>query len=270
MYYFGVNLQKPIDFNIILYMKTLRLALAILITFPVMLSSCVYDNITTSIDHVNTIETLQKNIVGKWEFDESSGKTLNNDSFIEFTNHGTFIYKDASDQPATGTYIVTDYDEIYLKDFGSFTHVKVVDSFLSFTIVSNQKSVKMSARKASFLEKEDKLKLLCQKWEMLPVERGIDSLSYLDRSLLTITSSGTYMTESEHYASASKYITISQWKWHSTIDDRIVYWNEWEGIKENQIYIVIRELTETSLKITDHRNGNFMDLSFKKYQDNED
>jgi hypothetical protein len=111
-------------------------------------------------------------------------------------------------------------------------------------------------------DNEEKSKLLLKSWSMLNSEDGADSLALgLDKSILLFSSDGSYKTTA-FITGGGTIVTNRNWKWHPTKPNRILYWYPGQAVDENQNYIDIRELTESSLKITNSSSYGPGDYSF--------
>lgn len=235
-------------------MKKIEFArLLIFLIVPIALLSCIAENtIDAESREPVSAEVLKSEILGRWTFDGENLKSLSENSFIEFSNPNTFVLSLRGEKFVSGKFSVDNSSTISLGDLGRIDKIVLSPGNVEFTLSYDNKSVSLKGNRTTVNNSDDKTALLCRKWLMTNQEDGKDTLGgFVDRSLLTFSNSGTYLIEAYTNGNQAPAVISWNWKWHSTLSDRIVYWREGNEIEEDKKYIIIRELTQDTLKITE-------------------
>jgi hypothetical protein len=189
--------------------------------------------------------------------------------FIEFLSDSTYMLFDAAGNYITGKFQATDGKTISLKDFGTLSEITFAQEKINFKITysSNNKSITISANKAQPIPESEKAKLLSRKWYLTHEEDGhvifeeeaeiyddegnVTSTFFPDSLNFIMSSSGTYVVETFEKGHL-KQAQMANWKWHSTLTDRFVYW--WYDVieDEDRDVVIIRELTKDVFKATEY------------------
>jgi hypothetical protein len=220
--------------------------------------SCTKDHgIDPKPDNPSKKEELQKDILGKWIVETSSGRTMGDNAFLEFLSDSTYIIYNITDTLVTGTFEATSGTEISLEGFGSLNEIKFASEKISFKLVYSGKTITITAGKSGVIDPGDKTKLLTKNWSLTTEEGGsalINETTGIDRVTILFTASQTYLVQ---FFSNGKLVEsgMNNWKWHALDPNRFVYWEDGQDIKEGN-YGVIHELSETHLKVTDNADGN--------------
>jgi len=235
-------------------------ALLLFIVNTLLFFSCAQnDDIENGQDEHLKTEQLRKDIIGKWKFDSNDLRVTGDDSYIQFTADGIYIVNNGEKNLATDKFLVTGPDKVSLNNFGSVQNIKISDGAATFELLHNGKNLSISAKREIVLPESERTEMLSRKWKMLNIENGVDTLALVDSSFVTFIKSGTYLTEAfVGPKNNGPLVTTLNWRWHSTLSDRIVYWRAGTEIDEDKNYIIIRELSDDTLKITE---SNFWGLS---------
>lgn len=219
---------------------------------PLVLLSCIADD-SIRADQNNTakIEQLRKDILGKWTFETKNLRTTDNSSLIEFLKDGMFLVKLSNGQVFSDKYSILGPSEIALDNFGEISNILLQEDQINFKLIYEKQVVPVNANRINSLIEKEKTQLLCRKWQLTNQEDGRDSANAIDRAFTTFFDSGTYLTEGYSKTSQQGWTETLNWKWHSTMNDRIVYWKKNDKIEEDKKYMIIRELTPSILKTTE-------------------
>jgi len=230
--------------------RTIQIVSSIMI--PLLLLSCNAENdIPSEQNDSAKIEQLRKDILGKWVFGSKNLRTTNNNSFIEFLKDTTFVVSLGSEKMYSDKFTIVNTSEISLENFGKVENILFKDDEINFGLSYAGQKVVVNANKTVAFDDSAKTQLLSRGWEMTDQEDGKDTVANVGRSFITFSSSGTYKIE-VHSEGGTRHVTGNyNWKWHSTISNRIVYWHDRGEIDEDNRYMIIRELTPTSLKTTE-------------------
>lgn len=224
------------------------------LVIPILLLCCNDESgISSERDNATKIEQLRKGILGKWTFEAKNLRTEDNRSLIEFLRDSTFIVKLSKGQVFSGKYSIVGPSEISLENFGEISDIVLQEDKINFKLLYEKQIVVVNANKVNTLTEEEKTQLLCRKWQFTNQEDGRDSANAIDRAFTTFFDSGTYVTEIYTKNSQQGWTETWNWKWHSTMNDRIVYWKGDDKIEEDKKYMIIRELTPSILKTTESK-----------------
>jgi len=200
---------------------------------------------------------LQTDIIGKWVVESNSGRTLADLGFIEFLKDSTYIFQDRAQSKTIGKYQVVSGDQISLDKSGNITAIKLTGDKLSFKYVLSAQTISVVAAKTVVTVAGSQTSTLARGWMLTSLEDGhiiTDNDLGIDRAVVVISSSGTYLGQ---FTNKGKVVeeSLSNWKWHSTKSDRIVYWETGAQVKEDEDYVIIRELSATTLKTREYHDG---------------
>ncbi|GAA4433135.1 hypothetical protein GCM10023091_06240 [Ravibacter arvi] len=222
--------------------------------------SCKADG--TANDQSHKVEKLKKEIIGEWTFRQASARTNGQITTLEFLDNRRFVIE-KGDSAISDSYKVTNARTISLNNLGEVRDFEANGEQAGFVLSTNEGDITVDADKTKELQKENRTKLICRRWRLLPIEGGKDSLVYVYKSYVTFSESGTYLDESYSTKEVSQPSTMKyKWKWDPKIENRIQYWYRGDNPKFESDYIKIRELTEKSLKITFATSLGSLDLSY--------
>ncbi|TDE08288.1 hypothetical protein [Dyadobacter psychrotolerans] len=209
---------------------------------------------------------LQSDIVGKWIIQSSSGRTTADEAFLEFLSDSTFLVYNVSQTLATGKFNAISATEISLDKFGSIKEIKISQDKISLKLTYSAKTLTITANKSAAVDTSDKTKLLSHLWSLTADQDGASILTNnsqwekpVDKVTFLFTSSGTYLAQIFSKGEVFESQTIN-WKWHSTKSDRLVFWTMGSTLNEERDYVIIRELTTSTLKTLEyHKDDNGVD-----------
>ncbi len=200
-------------------------------------------------------ETLEKETISaKWIVDN-----LTDYKSFEFNTSGNYIVvknttiKSKNDQIILfGTYEIIDNTTIVLSDFGTLTISDVNKKSIDFTIQLSSNpdnEIIITASKQDEIQTSTNTDLLCRTWKVV-TENG-EPVAGTDMELTVLFSkSGTYFVSFANPEGESEG-SLAQWKWNNEEETQLLY--SWEEVPnwEEEDYIEIPELTESTLKIVE-------------------
>jgi len=200
-----------------------------------------------------------------------------NTGYIEFLSDSTYLIYDSAGRFFQGKFNAVTGDSISLGKFGSLGGIKLADGKLDFKLYysGSSKTVTISANKAPAITADSRTTLLCRSWYLTNVDAGgtiigstgeyynestqqyesftIDSLGFF------ITTSGTYIIQ-QFEKGILKSADVANWRWHSSIANRFVYYWDNQPVDEENNYVVIRENTTAELKLSEFYDGDGDDI----------
>tara|TARA_B110001450_G_C17545582_1_gene450397 strand:- start:130 stop:927 length:798 start_codon:yes stop_codon:yes gene_type:complete len=203
-------------------------------------------------------ETLEKaTISAKWNVNNSSEY----ESF-EFNESGNYIVLKNSTTKSTndqiilfGTYEIIGNTTIVLSDFGTLTIADVNENSINFTIQLTSdpdNEIIINASKQTQMESTTNTELLCRTWELISIN-GEDVAGTEDELTVLFSAAGTYFVSYSDGESG-----LAQWKWKDELETEFLYSWEEEPNWEEEDFVEITELTNSTLKI------------LEKFEDDED
>lgn len=194
-------------------------------------------------------KTLKKaTISAKWHVDNS-----NEYESFEFNESGNYIAikrtttKSTNDQAILfGTYEIIDNTTIVLSDFGTLTISEVNESSISFSIRFTgdpDNEVIINASKQEEMATSTTTELLCRTWELISIN-GEDVEGTENETIALFSKAGTYLVtwpDGEN--------DIAQWKWKDEAETQFLYSWEEDPVWEEEDYVEIIELSNSTLKI---------------------
>ena len=203
-------------------------------------------------------ETLDKSTISaKWNLSNSSDY----DSF-EFNESGNYIVVKNTTTKSTakstneqiilfGTYEIIDNKTIVLSDFGTLIISKNDENSISFSIklTSNPSNeIIINASKQEEIENTTKTELLCRTWELISIN-GKNVVGTEDGGTVLFSKAGTYLVTWSDRESG-----LAQWKWKGEAETQFFY--SWEEVPvwEEEAYVEIIELTNSTLKILEEND----------------
>ena len=227
---------------------------------------------TSSFKHIGQkTRTGQGNVAVTGLDDPGTGGT--NTGYIEFLSDSTYLIYDSEGHLFQGKFNAVTGDSISLGKFGSLGGIKLADNKLDFKLyyAAGSKTVVISGNKAPAITADSRTALLCRSWYLTNADYGstiigstneyynestqqyesftVDSLSFV------ITTSGTYIVQ-EFEKGILKTADVANWKWHSSIANRFVYYWDDQPVNEDEDYILIRENTTGVLKLSEFYDDN--------------
>ena len=205
-----------------------------------------------------------------------------NTAYIEFLSDSTYMIYDSEGHFSQGKFNAVAGDSISLGTFGSLGGIKLADGKLDFKLyyAAGSKSVTLSANKAPAVSTDSRTALLCHPWYLTKEDYGgtligsedeyynettqqyeaytIDSLSFV------ITTSGTYIVQT-FQKGVLKTADVANWKWHSSIANRFVYYWDDQPFDEANDFVVIRENTTAVLKLSEFEDDGNQGTNELKY-----
>lgn len=189
--------------------------------------------------------TLEKaTISAKWVVSNSSEY----ESF-EFNESGNYIVVENTTTKSTndktihfGTYEIINNKTIVLSDFGTFTISEINENSINFSIqlTSNpDNEIIINASKQEEMESSTNTDLLCRTWKLISIDEE-DFAGAEDEIIVLFSKAGTYLVT---------LTGLAQWKWKDEAETQILYsWDE-VPVWEEEVYVEIIELTNSTLKI---------------------
>ncbi|WP_345026582.1 hypothetical protein [Ravibacter arvi] len=209
--------------------------------------SCKADGTTD--DQSHKVEKLKKEIVGEWTFRQASARANGQITTLEFLDNSRFVVE-KGDSAISDTYEVANARTISLNNLGEVRDFEANGERAGFVLSTSEGDITVDADKTEELKKENRTKLLSRRWRLLRVEDAVDSLGMIYKAYITFTQSGTYLQESFNNVNSVNPSTLKfKWKWDPKDENRIQYWYRGDNPGHEREFMVIRELTETSLKI---------------------
>lgn len=242
-------------------MKRLINILLFFFAMPLMIS-CSKDHVEPNPDTEISREELQKDILGKWIIETSSGRTTAENAFIEFLSDSSYIVYNIADTLATGTFEATSGTEISLERFGTISEIRFAQDKISFKLAFSGRLLTITAGKSSVIDPGEKTSLLTRHWSLTTEDDGsqlINEATGIDRVTILFTPSQTYLVQ---FFSKGKLVEsgMNNWKWHPSNPNRFIYWEDGQEVKDGN-FGTIHELTTMRLKVTDNADGNPLTFS---------
>ena len=212
--------------------------------------------------------TLQTDIIGKWIVSSISGRTTADGAFLEFMADSTYIIYNITEDIAIGKYVSDSDKSAKLQGFGEITGISLSQDKITCTLTSSAgRKFTIAAAKAQEIGTDDRTRLLARNWALTSEEDGgllltSDSDPTVKFDIdFTFSASGTYLVTYKFQGQIDPGVK-GNWKWHSTAQDRIVYWLDGEQINENQ-NMLVRTLTANMLKLTDKNDVGDFNMTLK-------
>jgi len=197
-------------------------------------------NSTVTLD----IETLS----AKWLVSGSSEY-----SSFEFNKSGNYIViknaNTSNQEIKFGKYTISE-STIILTGYGTIIVSEIKENTITFIFKTNidpDTEININADKQDEMESTSNTDLLCKTWELV-TENG-EPVEGTDMELTVLFSkAGTYFVT---YINVSDASNVAQWKWKNAEETELYY--SWEEVPnwETASYVMITELTSTSLIITE-------------------
>ena len=213
------------------------------------------DNKLSGSYHVSKSTDLKKDIIGKWVFQSKDSKKLLEETFIEFFDNDTFIFYDSTGLVFMDKYSTLSESEISVKSSVEIKSIDLSSKDLRFQMTHSGKKSTIIANKVKSVDGSEKTKLMSRHWQMLNNSDAKDTLAVIERSTALFSNSGTYFILAYQKDSKTPIVTKLNWKWHSKIPDRIVFWRDGDKIQEERKYITIKKLSETSLSFSEFNDS---------------
>jgi hypothetical protein len=203
---------------------------------------------------------LYTSVIGKWVLETSPNqRTTSENAFLEFLSDSTYIVYNISETLVQGNFNATSGTSISLENFGTLSDIKFTRNKIGFKLTYSNKTLTVSASKAAAVDATGQTQLLSHLWSLTVDEDGKEILGNtnnnwdkeITKATLRFTAAGSYIT-CLYSGDELLYADVFNWKWHSTKSDRIVYWSESEPVNEEVNVSIIRELTATTLKVSDY------------------
>ncbi len=174
-------------------------------------------------------------------------------SSFEFNKSGNYIivkYANTANQLVKfGTYTISE-STIILSDYGNIIVSEIKDNSITFifkTSIDPDTEINITANKQEEMESTTNTDLLCRTWELLTLNDEPVAGTEMELTVL-FSKAGTYFVT---YSNDPDTENIAQWKWKNTEETELYYsWDE-VPVWEQESYVVITELTSSTLIITE-------------------
>jgi hypothetical protein len=212
---------------------------------------------------------LQTKVLGKWLVELTGGRTTSSNAFMEFMSDSTYIIYNITETVGVGHYEAVSEESLKLEGFGTISAIQFDQTKISCVLSVPNKDISITGIREAEVMLDERTKLFARSWALTNLEDGGPLLtSDEDPNIkfdmdFVFSANGTYLNVLKYKGEVSPGVT-GNWKWHSTLSDRVVWWRDGEAIDENQ-NLLIRELTPNFLKLT-AKADNELDvlLTFKR------
>ena len=179
---------------------------------------------------------------------------------FEFNKSGNYIIvenvinRSASEQKTYfGTYKITSDSTIVLSDLGTIKILSATEGTvgLRITLTGTSTVLVFNGSKTENMQATTKTELLCRTWKFVKQNgKTLEGTAYED-GIVLFSKAGTYFTELPYGERGDTEGISAFWKWKSeTNESQFLY--SWDGsFEDNDYFVTIDVLTNTSLKITD-------------------
>ncbi|UYQ94325.1 hypothetical protein MKQ68_04370 [Chitinophaga horti] len=215
-------------------------------------------------------ESLYTKVLGKWSLNGVSLQTQSNgkkadakDGFIEFLSDSTFYIYDAGGQFFTGKFSIQDGASISLENFATIRSLTFSNTALNFILMYNGKEITIAATKAPTIALTDSTTLICKNWhltregtggQLYEAARGLFDAegnpigSFVPDSVtFRFTTSGTYLVQM-FKEKQLKSVDVFNWKWHSSLANHYVCWDNSLEFDEEKDKVEVLELNKNAFR----------------------
>jgi hypothetical protein len=212
--------------------------------------------------------TLQTDLVGKWVVASMNGRATAEAAFLEFLADSTYIISSITEKIEIGKYLSVSDKSAQLDGFGEVTRVAFSQGKITCLLSSSAgRQITITAVRTPEVATDNRTKLLARAWALTSDEDGEKLLTSdsdpnvkFDMDFI-FSAAGTYLVVYKFQGQIEPGVK-GNWKWHSTDQDKIVWWREGDLIDENQ-NLVLRTLAADLLKITNKTDDVDFNLTLK-------